>query len=131
MEIPEQLAADVARLREATGYEAEVIAENGQLWVVVKQATIPPRAYTDDRSDVLLQTDYQYPMSAMDMFWMEPEVSHANGSAPSHVSVIETHAGRTWRRWSWHRNGVWKPGSDDLLTHWAFVEACWAKETPQ
>lgn len=131
MEIPDQLKADIERLKAENGYEIEAISEGGQIWLVVKQVAIPSKAYTRDLSDVLLQTDYQYPMSAMDMFWMEPEVLHANGSTPSHISTVEPHAGRTWRRWSWHRNGVWKPGTDDLLTHWAFVEACWAKETPQ
>jgi hypothetical protein len=131
MDVPRQLEADVARLREETGYDVEIISEDGQLWILVKQAAIPDRAYTRGRSDVLMQTDFQYPMSAMDMFWMEPEVQHSNGSSPSHVSSIENHVGRSWRRWSWHRNGVWKPGTDDLITHWAFVEACWAAETPR
>lgn len=131
MDIPDQLTSDVARLREATGYVVEIIPEGGQLWVVVRQAAIPRTAYTRDRSDVLLQTDFQYPMSAMDMFWMEPEVQHANGSNPSHAGTLEPHVGRSWRRWSWHRNGIWKPGADDLLTHWALVEACWAMETPR
>jgi hypothetical protein len=105
-----------------------VLNEGGQFFVVVEQAALLPGAYNVAASDILLIGDHQYPMSAMDMFWMEEPVTLANGSIPGHASAIEHYIGRQWRRWSWHRNGLWTPGVDDLLSHWAFVEACWTKE---
>jgi len=131
MDVPEILQRDADELARVTGREVEVVPNGSQIGVIVKQAHLPAGAYTKSQSDVLMLTDYQYPMSAMDMFYMELDVQHAGGSIPAHATSIEPHLGRSWRRWSWHRNGIWKPGTDGLLSHWAFVEACWAKETPQ
>lgn len=129
MDIPEALRADAEELSRITGYMVEIVSEGARVFVVVKQASLPFGTYTRAVSDVLLIADFQYPMSAMDMFYMEPGVEPARMPLPGHASSIEEYAGRRWRRWSWHRNGIWKPGVDNLLSHWAFVEACWAKES--
>ncbi|MCC6269499.1 MAG: hypothetical protein IT300_18230 [Dehalococcoidia bacterium] len=127
-DIPAIWRADATRLGSNIEREVQVARSGAQLFAVVKAAQLPPATYTTTRSDVLLISDVQYPVSAMDMFWMEEPVKLADGTVPSHQSSIETYVGRRWRRWSWHRNGVWTPGVDDLLGHWAFVESCWAKE---
>ena len=128
MGIPEILQHDATELSGVTGCAVELIPEASQIGVVVKQAALPPGTYNKATSDVLMLTDYQYSMSAMDMFYMEPDVQHRTGAIPAHASSVEQHVGRPWRRWSWHRNGIWIPATDNLLSHWAFVEACWAKE---
>jgi hypothetical protein len=130
MDVPEVLRVDAEELSRTTGCQVDLVPNGGQIGVVVKQAPLPDGAYTRARSDVLVLTDFQYPMSAMDMFYMEPEVQHAAVPLPPHATSIETHVGRSWRRWSWHRNGIWKPGTDNLLSHWALIEDCWAKERP-
>ena len=129
MNLPARLVSDAAELSRLTGHEVNLEPEGNQILAIAAQAALPGGTYSRSASDVLLITDFQYPMSAMDMFYMEVEVQHANGSIPSHASSIETHGGRQWRRWSWHRNGIWQPNVDGLISHWAFVEACWAKES--
>lgn len=128
MGVPELLRRDANELSALTGCSVELIPEASQIGVVVKQAPLPIGTYTKSSSDVLMLTDFQYGMSAMDMFYMEPDVQPRTGAVPAHASSVEQHVGRQWRRWSWHRNGIWIPGTDNLLSHWAFVEACWAKE---
>jgi hypothetical protein len=123
---PPLVRQDVSRLAEALGLEVGVEADGQQVLIVVKQAPLP--IHSRERSDVLMITDRSYPGSAMDMFWLEEGIRLRDGSVPGYASSIETHAGRRWRRWSWHRNGRWTPGADDLLSHWAFIEGCWAKE---
>jgi hypothetical protein len=56
----------------------------------------------------------------MDMFWVDPALQLASGEEPQ-SSNLEVHFGRTWRRFSWHRNSPWVPGRDDLLTHLEFA----------
>ena len=131
MELPRALQADAEELSSITGCEVRLDASDGRIFVVVTGVRLPAGTYVRDRSDVLLLTDFQYPMSAMDMFYMEPEVQPCAGPVPEHASAIEHYLGRPWRRWSWHRNGIWKPGTDSVLSHWAFVEDCWAKERPR
>jgi hypothetical protein len=129
MEIPQRLQADAGELGRITGYPVELHRNGTQVFVIVRSVSLPNGIYTQATSDVLLITDVQYPTSAMDMFYMEESVHHAPGAIPPHASSVEEYAGRRWRRWSWHRNGKWTPGVDGLVSHWAFIEACWAKES--
>ncbi len=129
MSLPKGLGEDAEALSRAIGYTVSLHPDESRIFVVVSQAALPVGTYSKVASDVLLATDFQYPMSLMDMFYMEPDVRHANRPLPNHAANIEEHVGRPWRRWSWHRNGIWTPGKDNLLTHWAFVESCWAKES--
>jgi len=128
MDVPEQLAQDADALKQSTGYDVELIPVDSRIYVLVRAASLPAGVYSRPTSDVLLITDFQYPMSAMDMFYMESDIQLGNGTVPSHANTLEPHANRTWRRWSWHRHGKWTLGSDNLLSHWVFVEQAWAQE---
>ena len=127
-DVPRIWREHAGKLASLLGREVAVVRSSTQVFATVKKAQLPPGTYSADSSDVLLIADVQYPASAMDMFWMEEPVTLADGSTPNHQTSVEDYLGRRWRRWSWHRNGVWTPGIDDLLNHWAFVESCWAKE---
>jgi hypothetical protein len=126
---PEIWARHAADLGRQLGRTVDIAREGNQLFAIVRSAALPPAVYSVSASDVLLLGDTQYPASAMDMFWMEEAVTLSGGAVPDHMSHIEAYVGRPWRRWSWHRNGIWTPGVDDLLSHWAFVESCWGKES--
>lgn len=127
--VPLALVDDADELSNLIQRPIALSCDGHQVFVIVDKARLPADVYSSAESDVLMVTDHQYPMSSMDMFWMEERITLANGSIPSHSSTVETYAGRRWRRWSWHRNGLWTPGVDDLRAHWAFVEACWMKES--
>lgn len=112
--------------------EAEVqvdIEEDGaQRFVILRDLPLPPDAYQVATSDVLFVTDAQYPVSAMDMFWTDLEVLLPDGSIPAGGESIETYGGRQWRRFSWHRNGVWNPNGNPLLDHFEFIQDRFAKD---
>lgn len=125
--IPSRLTKDAAALAEDLGVEHEVLLNGHQVYVVLKAVPMPAQ-YSSVSSDVLMITDINYPTSAMDMFWLEEAVVPNDGELPSYASSVEEYAGRRWRRWSWHRNGRWTAGVDDLRSHFAFIEECWRKE---
>ena len=127
-EAPPLLVEHARELADALGREVTVHQEGSQVFIIVRSAPLPNEICSRDSSDVLLLADVQYPASAMDMFWTESDVTLADGAIPSDISSVESYLGRQWRRWSWHRNGTWTPGVDDLLSHWAFVEARWTQE---
>ncbi len=131
MEVPTILREHAAELAGHTGYPVDVEPNGDRIYVLVRQVLLPAGAYTNDRSDILMIADFQYPMSAMDMFFMEESVHQARVPIPEHAKTIEEHLGRRWRRWSWHRNGRWTPGVDGIGSHWAMIEARWDKERSQ
>jgi hypothetical protein len=104
-------------LTQLTGIEVEFIEEEPHICVVLKKVELPAGAFRLTHSDTLFMTDYQYPTSALDMFWTEVDVVRADGTVPENAEQIEQHASRIWRRYSWHRNGVWDPTRNGLVDH--------------
>jgi len=115
------LAEDLDRLLES-GFETELLREGDQVGVVVRAVPLPEGRWSQESTDVMLMTTVLYPQSAMDMFWTPPELYLASGGEPT-ASNLEMHFARAWRRFSWHRNTDWRPGRDDLLSHFEFARA--------
>ena len=131
MTAAEILRDHLAELTATTGVTGEVIAQDMQLHVVLHSVTLPPGAFAVPKTQALFITDRQYPLSAMDMFWTDVEVVRADGAIPENATEIEHHLDRSWRRFSWHRNGIWNPSGNPLLDHFAFMEQRFALEPRQ
>jgi hypothetical protein len=124
----EVLRRHAGELSELTGMAVTVIEEGSRLYAVLEQVPLPPGAYKVSHTDVLFVTDQQYPLSAMDMFWTQLEVLLPDGRIPANADSTESHLGRQWRRFSWHRNGSWNPSGNPLLGHYSFMEARFAMD---
>lgn len=131
MAVPDVLRKHADELAREVGLVVEVIDGGAQIHVVLKEVFLPDRAYRVPSTDVLFVADQQYPLSAMDMFWTGLEVLLPDGAVPAGADSIETHAGRQWRRFSWHRNGVWKTTGNCLLDHFEFMQARFAQDVPR
>jgi hypothetical protein len=126
----EELHADVAELKDLTGLTVEVTSIGVQVFLVLRKVILPPGAYRVGVTDSLFITDQQYPMSAMDMFWTDPDVLRPDGSVPQNADVLETYLDRQWRRFSWHRNGTWNPNRNGVVDHYEFMMARFALDDP-
>lgn len=124
----DELRRHAQELTASTRLEVDLIEEGNRIFVVIRAVPLPEGLFRAATTDVLFITDQQYPFSAVDMFWTEIEVLRPDGSPPQNADVIEQYLGRSWRRFSWHRNNVWKPGGNPLLDHFAFMESRWAAE---
>ncbi len=116
------LDGDLKRLR-AGGHQVDLVTEAVQVGLIVRGYELPKDIYNLTCTDVLLKTDFQYPVSAMDMLWVDQGLLLANGAVPAGGESLEHHFGRDWRRLSWHRNAPWVPGRDDLVGHFEFAVA--------
>lgn len=126
--VPPLLRGHAVELSERLARPVTAERCGNQVLIVVVKHSLPEGIHNVRESDVLLLSDIQYPSSSMDMFFLEEHVTLRGGHIPSHASSVVEYGGRRWRQWSWHRNGRWTPGVDDLLSHWAFVESCWGRE---
>ncbi len=118
MSAPQRLCVDVNILC-SQGYEVDVVEEGVRFYVIVYAVQLP-EGYQPDVTNVMMMADYQYPMSALDMFWTAPHVKGQNGDWPMNANVFEEHSGKQWQRWSWHYPG-WNPNTHSLITH---LEVC-------
>jgi hypothetical protein len=124
-QILETHAQDLAA---ATALKVEVIEQGGRLFALIHEYRLPSAVSQVEKTDVLFITDLQYPFSAMDMFWVNVEVVRPNGSIFENSDSIEDYIGRKWRRFSYHRNGIWNPAGNPLLDHFAFMESRWTRK---
>lgn len=129
MSATETLETHLAELCGQIGVSGRVVEAGGRLFVVLEQLPLPPGAFNITHTDVLYIAEQNYPFSAMDMFWVDPGLLLADGSIPTNAEVIEGYLGRSWRRFSWHRQGVWKITGNPLLDHHALTEDRLAVET--
>jgi hypothetical protein len=113
-------ADDVAWL-DAQGFHYELVLE-GVPRVVVYNFALPP-GYTTDRVDVNVRIEPGYPDAQIDMAYFYPALARKNGR-PIGATSPDGFDGKVWQRWSRHRTpkNPWRPGVDNLSTHFALIE---------
>ena len=127
----EELRRHAEELTSQAGVPVSIRQEGLQVHVTLQQVPLPAGAYRVASTDVLFLSDMQYPLSAMDMFWTEEAVLRPDGSVPTGADCVESYGGRKWRRFSWHRNGLWNPAGNGLLDHFEFMLARFAQDVTQ
>lgn len=125
-----ELRQDAGELQKLTGLRVDLVESGSQILVIIRAFPLPEGAYAVRQCDVLIIADPQYRLSALDMFYTEPDVLLPGGRVPLNADSIESYAGRQWRRFSWHRNGVWSPSRNGLVDHVAFIEARLTQDRP-
>jgi Prokaryotic E2 family E len=116
-----KLDADLALMRERHG-NVECIDEGTRRLVIAHDQDLPAH-WNRCSTDILLQVPQGYPLSALDMFWVTPGLALADGRQPQNADQLETYAGRTWQRFSWHYppGHRWNPATDGILSHLRFA----------
>lgn len=116
-----RLDADLAKLGDRFGV-VDRITDGARDLVIVREQALPGH-WSRPSTDILMIAAQGYPMSAMDMFWVPPGLTLADGRLPANADLIEHYAGVAWQRFSWHYPDTsrWNPSRDDLLTHMRFV----------
>ena len=128
MSAKDVLAAHAKELACNTGLAIDVIQDGGRLFTLIHDFDLPSGVSKVEKTDVLLVSDFQYRFSAMDMFWTDIAVVRPNGSLFENSDSIEEYVGRKWRRFSYHRNGIWNPVGNPLIDHFVFMETRWTKK---
>ena len=106
----------------------ELVAEGGVLRVVLYDFPIP-LGYQRRHADINVRIESGYPDSEIDMVYVHPALQRADGEAIAAISS-DDFDGKQWQRWSRHRTAAnpWRPGVDNLATHFSLVEHWFARE---
>lgn len=105
-------------------------------FLVLKSFPLPAGVYTQDRADVLVQIPGNYNHDGIDMLWLSPRLTRANGKEvprqlPYGSQYNLHHAGVEFCRWSRHWNqdhNRWRAGVDAIEAILRRVD--WALEHP-
>ncbi len=113
MTLPPKLQREIEELT-SIPYAIEVCEDADFINLVFKGFPLG-EGYNAPTSDLLLKVPRSYPEASPDMFWVEPEITLATGQIPQSAETIESHLGKNWRRFSWHRQGSpWNPTIDNI-----------------
>ena len=88
-----------------------------------------PKGYQQLHVEVNVRIESGYPDSQIDMVYVHPALRRLDNTPISAISS-EEFDGKQWQRWSRHRTSEnpWRPGVDNLATHFALVEDWFARE---
>jgi hypothetical protein len=103
-----------------------------RLWIVIYQVPIPG-GFNVSVADVAIEIAPGYPSAQLDMASFNPPLALRTGRTIACVQAVEKIDGLDWQRWSRHRTGscVWKPGVDNLESHFAYVQDWLVRELGQ
>ena len=117
MALPPRLEQEVQALRDQ--YQVEVCEEGD--WINLTFVNFPiGDGFSVASSNLLIRVQRTYPDAGPDMFWLDVAVLLSNGRPPQAAESVESYLGRSWRRFSWHRQS-WNPSIDNLHGYLEFI----------
>jgi hypothetical protein len=110
------------------GHDFELVIEGNVLRVILYEYAVP-HGYNVDKVTVNVRIESGYPDTQIDMAYFHPPLGRVDGRAIRALSS-DNFDGRTWQRWSRHRTPAnpWRPGIDNLATHFGLVDNWLARE---
>lgn len=116
------LNRDLELLRSA-GLKFKTVVEDRKVYVWFNNYELPP-IYNKPFTDLLIVTLTSYPRAGFDMFWVDTDISLSDGTIPNNAERIEEHAGKSWRRFSYHpyQNKKWNPSADNVASFMCYVD---------
>jgi hypothetical protein len=115
-----QLTLEVEHLK-GDGFALQMHPQpDGWVFLVLEDYPLP-EGFNRRQTNLLIKVPPNYPLGALDMFWVNPHVLLANGAAPANTCV-ENYLGQSWLRFSWHPHH-WTPSSDNLSSYLKFINS--------
>lgn len=125
------LEQDVAYLNHL-GFNWETRLVGARRWLIIHGYTLPS-GYNHEQVNLAIEIPTAYPDAKLDMFFVYPVLTLANGSGIGQTESRENILGKVYQRWSRHLNGItrWNPLTDSVITHLAVVEESLLREVGQ
>ncbi|WP_172962311.1 multiubiquitin domain-containing protein [Hydrocarboniclastica marina] len=125
------LEQDVAYLKHL-GLNWETRLAGARRWLIIRDYALPS-GYNHAQVDLAIEIPTAYPDAKLDMFFVHPALTLANGSGIGQTESRENILGSVFQRWSRHLNGItrWNPLTDSVITHLAVVEESLLREVGQ
>ncbi len=112
-----------------TSVRWETVVDGGRRWLMLHDYPVPP-GFNHGAVRLALEIPPTYPGAQIDMFYTNPPLLLASGSAIDCTHIAASIGGEHFNGWSRHRGpgSEWNPVSDNVITHLALVESAMMKE---
>ncbi len=94
------------------------IVSNVERGIIIKNYPLPD-GYNHKEVEMMILVPQDYPVAALDMFYIFPEITKTNGRIIEALNT-ESHLDRQWQRWS--RHYPWQAGIHNIATHLQVVK---------
>lgn len=110
----------------------ETVVDNQRRWLLIFGYPVPA-GFNEQQVTLALELPPSYPGAQIDMFYVFPHLVLNSGQTLECTQAQESICGQSHQRWSRHRSdaSVWRPDTDNVVTHLALVESALAKEVQQ
>ncbi len=110
--------------------DEKCLNEKGYRWtlkaggcLVLEGVSVSAERYDRQAVDLMIRIPPGYPMAALDMFYVRPELKLKSGGYPQAAEAFEEHCGQRWQRFSRHLQDKWQVGVDSVRTFLAVILA--------
>lgn len=116
------LGGDDLRFLESLEHRWETVVEGANRWLIIRGLALP-EGYNHEQADVAVQIPPGYPDTQLDMAFFFPPIARVDGKQIGATSASVNIGGANYQRWSRHRTAEnpWRPGIDNLATHFHLV----------
>lgn len=105
-----------------------VNGENNTKWILIHEYSVV-KGYNVDKAVIAFNMPAGYPTTQLDMVFFRPLLMRSDGQQIPNLSPLSIN-GQMFQQWSRHRTAEnpWRPGIDNLSTHYPLAEAWLLKE---
>jgi hypothetical protein len=110
---------------EGKGFDWSLIPDGDGGFLIIKSFLVSGEKYDRDRADLMVRIPPKYNLAKLDMWYVDPPLRlKGSNQFPNAAATFETHAGRSWQRFSRHLpDGVWRAGVDGLPMFFTFINS--------
>jgi hypothetical protein len=113
---------------DAAQYCWETTIDGGRRWLLLHEYPMS-MGYQQTHITLAIEIPLLYPAAELDMFYCAPAVVLSSGTPIPQTEVKQAIFGRSFQRWSRHReHTVWSSTDDSILTHLGLVEESLLRE---
>lgn len=109
---------DVGFLKNSFKDKWQTVMSDTERGIVINNYPLP-KDYNHTEVEMMILIPQDYPMAALDMFYLFPEITKTNGNNIEALNN-ESHFDRQWQRWS--RHYPWQAGIHNIATHLQVVK---------
>lgn len=104
------------------GYSWELLPnEKAGQCLVVHGFAVNADLYDRTTIELMVCIPATYNNAALDNFYVDPHLRLKSGEYPNAAAHMESHADKTWQRFSRHFHGRWRAGIDTLRSIWPHI----------
>lgn len=109
---------DLGFLEDSFRGKWETIVDEVERGILIKNYFLP-EGYKQLDVEMMILVPQNYPMAALDMFYVSPDIAKVTGNNIVALSN-ESHFSKRWQRWSRHYQ--WEAGIHNIATHLQVVK---------